>query len=211
MATFNISNCKFIKTVDNPKQYYLSIIRKYVGKISDPSMLEDDVKFFINRLVELLKGDSIDDPKVLHKIAFFTFDRVWYEVCEDTTRTPNRSLALERDLLIDNEKHFRKGDSFYSRARDYFRNILYSAAALLTSQNEIGKYAVVDLDAVSEFLHRELNKYYNEVEKINPNLLTSGFPTEALHNTVKNAFKDIDKEFRKVIYNINTTPQTWTF
>lgn len=211
MATFNISNCKFIKTVDDPKKYYMDTLRKYISKTSDPSTLESDVEFFTERLIRLLAPDNINSPEILHKIAYFTFDRVWYSVCEDTTKTPHRSLALERDVIIDDVKRFKKGRTFYSKCRDSFRDSLYSLEALLTSKNEIGQYAVVDLDAVSEYLHSELNKYYNNIEKVNPKLLTSSYPTKALHLAVENAFQYIGAEFYNVIYNVNTKPQNWTF
>ncbi|MFQ6723768.1 MAG: hypothetical protein ACLRFE_00350 [Clostridia bacterium] len=211
MTNFNVSHSRFLKTVNNPSKYYLDMIRKYVGKISDPEMLEDDVKFFVDRLKTLLEGDKVDDPKILHKIAYFTFDRVLYEACEDTYKTPNRALALERDIIIDNKRNFRTGNTFYSRARDYFRSSLYSFSTVLTSKNSDGTYTVVDFDAVSNHLHNALDNYYRDVEKKYPNLLTSSYPTKSLHNTVKNSLQEIDDEFRKIIYNLNTESNSRTF
>ena len=210
MAHFDISNCKFIKTVDNPTQYYLDMIKKYIGK-AFPNISQEANRIAYEDLVNKLrdKGKSLNDTSALPMIAYFAFDQVWYQACEKTSRTPNRPFALERD--IDDTLVRTDTKSFYVQIDEYAKSAIYDASSLFTKPNEIGKYAVIDLDAISNLITNSIDNFYNRAERVNPELLKTPYPIKELHNSVRDALVTFKSELRHVISNVKTDKQTWTF
>ena len=205
MANFDYSKCKFITTSKNPSEYYLNIMKDYIAKTCSPDELDAEYNRSIKTLERLLNGDTINNPKVLHKICYYAFTNVWFTICQATTSCPGKPFALEcLELNKYGEESF-KNDGFYIAIQKRVKNILYDASiqVLLSSPDKFDNYPVIDLNELSRLIHNAIKKYYDDVAKVDARLLQSKRPNKNLHNNVTNAISKFESSLNKITYNYN--------
>lgn len=209
MANFDISRCEYLTTTNNPTQYYLNVLEKYVSKVAGPDLAKVAYDKTVENLIDKLQGDDINSNKVLHKICFYTFAQVWAEACESTTRYPGKPFALEYVAIDDNNQEYTPVNGFYKKVLQSVKNTIYDPAiqTMLSKPDRYGNYAVIDFDSFSNSIHRSIKNYYDKVEKIDERLLKSEIPNKALHESVEGSIKHFNTEVKKVIYNYKPTNQ----
>ena len=210
MAGFDFSKCEYITTKRNPTQYYMDMMKKFIGNsIKDEDELQKEFNYCKDDLTKKLKGDSLNSTKVLHKVCYYSFAQMWIDACLDTPRIPGKPFTLEYVAMDEDGEEYIPQNGFYNKVLNRVKSIIFDPAiqALLSKPDKYGDYPVIDLEEFGRRINRAIEQYYTQAAETDERLLKSQIPTKALHGNVDKVIADFEKQMRAIVNNFTPKQQ----